>query len=182
MLPLIMPTLPQVSVSQPAGLATGLVSPGAQPTAQQITAVAVPGTGAPSPYNSQTPQQRAAGVAPRLPGAQPERAAILPDPEFWKVPTREANPPLQATAQTPMPIQVNLPQVSQFTAQVIAQQLPARPTDLPNEEEALPVPRRDTSLPGKKPSLGDAIGTHAYAIAASRLQTADMPEPVDALS
>lgn len=184
MLPLITPTLPQAPASQPPGLVTGQLVAGAPPTTQQITAVAVPGTGAPSPYNAQTPQQRSNASPSRLPGVQPERAAILPDPEFWKVPTREANDALaNATpVRTPtLPIQVNLTQVSQFTAQVMGQQVQA-PAANEQEPPAPPQSRRDASLPGRKPSLGDATGTAAYAIAAQRVAPIDVNEPVNALS
>jgi hypothetical protein len=176
MLPSIPTSLPQTPAPQPTGLGSSL----ALPTSQQITAVAVPGTGSPSPFSTQTQPQRA--NVPQRVAAQPDRAAILPDPEFWKVPTREANEMAAALPQR-APIQVNLPQISQFTAQVIAQQ-PAPPAAAAETaEEEIPVQRRTaSSIPAKKPGVSNASGTTAYAVAAQRLTTISLSPAVEALS
>jgi hypothetical protein len=188
MLPSISTALPQSSAAQTASLTAPAAGSGALPASQQVTAIAVPGTGAPSPYSTQTPQQRAQS---RLYPPLPERAEILPDPEFWKVPTREAGQQAQAA---PMPEralpQINLPQVAQFTAQVMAQQ-PAMPgatatADAEQAEQAeLPLPRRESDAPTgrKSPGLGEARGTSAYTVATQRLAAISFPpslEPVSA--
>jgi len=178
-------TLPQNPAPQPSGLAASLSSvAGGALSTQQITAAAVPGTGAPSAYFSQTQQRDS--TAPVRTNAQPDRAAILPDPDFWKVPTREAA--MQAPLPARTPNQINLPQVSQFTAQVIAQQPPqaavqAQASQAEPVAEEVPMLRKtSTTQPGKKANVSDARGTDAYAVATQRLSTISFPPTVEAVS
>lgn len=182
MLPLITNTLPQGSVSQPATQAASqaafLSSQGdAAAAARQQTAVAVTATGALAAYSPNTPQLRQAVPVVRNPAmAQPERAGILPDPEFWKVPTREASDMLPVPTPTPLPtaIKVNVSQETQFSAQAFAQQASAAPAPKQQQEIAessAPPMRRSTGLPSRKPGIANTQGLDAYAITAQRNAT-----------
>lgn len=174
MLPLITNMLPQPAASQPSALAAtqgGTVMVGGeQAGARPQMAAAVTALPSASAYSAQLPQ-RVAEMPVRPMSAQPERAAILPDPDFWKVPTREAAPQ-PAARQTP---QVNLPQMAQFSAQMLAQQAAAALPRAEAESDAPPLRRQESSLPAKKPGLGDARGAAAYQVASGRNRAEAMP-------
>lgn len=176
MLPLITNTLPQPAVPQPSALAASQAGPVAvgseQAGARPQLASAVTAPPAASAYSAQLPQ-RMTELPLRPASAQPERANILPDPEFWKVPTREAVP--QPQPPRPQP-QLNVPQAAQFSAQMLAQQFSAAIPRADTDEQALTAPRRqETSLPGKKPGLGDARGAAAYQVASGRTLAQSQP-------
>lgn len=170
--------LPQSPATQLVALPSSAAATGV-PSAQQITAAAVPGAGGANAYDAQTSQQRA--QTPRTTTPQLDRPAILPDPEFWKVPTREVGSPV-LTAPPRLPVTVNLPQVTQFHAQQFAQQ--REPVDSTSRDDAGAdrLPRRPSAT-GKKVGLGEVRGAGAYQAAAQRLTAMAFPpttEPVSA--
>ena len=180
MLPLVSNVLPQPPVAQnnAQGLAQLALQTGpAGVGGRQLPTVAVSASGAVAAFNTQLPQRRGdVNFRPSYP-PQPERPEILPDPEFWKVPTRQAGEPVLPPPLPRAPVQVNLPQTTQFAAQVIAQQPPRA-----EREEPLPPQRRVQNLPGKKPGLGEARGTDAYAVATRRIQSLVFPSTVESVS
>jgi len=189
MLPLVTNILPQNTAPQPSTLAaqSALVSQQASTTARQITAVAVTATGAASAYSTQTPERRdpAGSRAPAAASTGDSRPAILPDPELWRVPTREVNAAPPAPLPERAPITVNLPQVSQFNAQAIAQQ--AMPVAQQEQRVATPepAPRKTTATTSAAPqrsSLGGSSGVQAYAVAAQRNFDLSFASTVEAIS
>jgi hypothetical protein len=190
MLPLVTNILPQNTAPQPSTLAaqSALLSQQASTTARQITAVAITATGAASAYSTQMPERRepVASRAPIAASTGDSRPAILPDPELWRVPTREVNAQPPAPLPERAPITVNLPQVSQFNAQAIAQQ--AMPAVQQEQRAATPepVPARKTTSSAyavpQRSTLGGSSGVQAYAVAAQRNFDLSFASTVEAIS
>jgi hypothetical protein len=168
-LPLITNMLPQQAASQTSAQAANQssilagLSDGSAAGRQQL-ANAVIATGAPAAFSPNTPQQRQTNITARTPTEiRDEQAAILPDPRIWQTSERAPAPQVPVPARA-LP-QITLTQVSQFTAQMMAQELPAPPTE--SAEESITL-RRPWAVAPKKPGIGEARGTKAYDVAVQR--------------
>lgn len=178
-LPLISNVLPQpvapqssASTANPSALLSTLADSSA--AARQQLAVAVSATGASAAYSPYTTPQRQPAVGNKTNAAASAPSdSILPDPEIWQEQAKPAAvpaPPLPPRAQP----QINLPQLSQFTAQLMAQQS-GEPVHESNE---MPLFIRRPQ-PGKKPGIGEAKGGDAYAIALQRNRGIIFPATIE---
>lgn len=171
-----MPTLPQIPATQPsqAAATAGLVGASSAPS-QQVTALAIPATGAAAAFSTKSDAPRNVPLRTSLP--QPQRPSILPDPDFWRVPMRETGEPIAAAVPPPpQAIRINLPLASQYQTQLLAQHAPSETGD----EPVLPAEKPPTGE--KKPSFGRARGVDAYGIATQRLTAIAFPPSLAPLS
>ena len=198
MLPLMINTLPQNTAPQPTGLGAGaaaLLTQQASSATRQIMALAISGPATTPAYNSQLPERREAQSTSRTSTAPREaaggyRPSILPDAELWRVPEREAAQAVPAPLPERAPLTVNLPQISQFTAQALAQRaVPvASSADEASDASELPATSAVAATgvspfgPRKQPALGTSRGASAYALAAQRNAQQGIASTVQALS
>lgn len=180
MLPLISNVLPQATASQASVAATSASFVAAQAAAasRPLTPVAVTAAGAANAL-PQLPTRRNEGGAARtvanssLP--QSDRPAILPDPEFWKVPNRPAGEqiaPLPSRQQLIDSVQ----QAVQYTTQAAAQEAPEV---LQERAQATQNLRRFNALLAKKPGVSNSSGLGAYNVAAQRSMQMSLPANVE---
>lgn len=179
---LISNTLPQTAAPQSTNVAatqSAFLAAASASASRPLTPAAVNAAASASAYSPQLPQQRraAAEQAP-TPSNTLGRPAILPDPEFWRVPDRQVDmvvpQPVRTTAET-------VQQTSAYVAQAAAQEIPEfkQPE---SEQPATPAVRKQAALIGKKPGVGDSSGFGAYNVASQRNVEITLPSTVEAFA
>ena len=177
---LISATLPQTAAPQSTNVAatqSAFLAAATASASRPLTPTAVNAAAAASPYSPQLlPQRRAVAEQPSNTQGRP---AILPDPEFWRVPDRQ-----QMERMPPQPVRTSAETVQQTTAyvaQVVAQQVPEfKQPEAP--QPATPAARRQAALIGKQPGVGDTSGFSAYNVASQRNVGISLPSTVEAFA
>ena len=186
MLPLISNVSPTAATSQAANAAAAQSAfKSAQSAASRsLTPMAVSAAPAALGYSPQTPEPRRENMARAnaQPGAQPQsgRPSIMPDPEFWRVPDRQA-----AEQIAPLPARQqlidNVQQAAQYTAQASAQEAPLAKPAAPSQNLANAKAKLNALL-AKKPGIGDSTGLGAYTVAAQRHVSMGLPQTTEAIA
>lgn len=179
-------TLPQISATTATNVAatqSAALSAAAASASRPLTANAVNAAAAASAYSPQLPQQRRAQAeqspAPSM-GSTAGRPAILPDPEFWRVPDRQVKietpqPQVRATVET-------VQKTTAYVAQAVAQQLPEVKEEHEQPQPAASNTRKPAALFGKKPGVSDTTGFGAYYVASQRSTEISFPNTLEAFA